>query len=127
MGVRLHFEVRIATEFILDLFDYFLKQHPRPFAVVGWFDDRQCCLVFRNPLRFEKYLYYGARRGWISFRTSNFTSKGSRKAAPFDSAPRNGHFYHCVILSSLIARVANSAGSCIPVCAILMTVFATIS
>jgi len=39
LAVRVHFEIRIATEFILDLFDDFLKQHPRAFVVVGRFED----------------------------------------------------------------------------------------
>ena len=37
--MRPHFEVWIAAEFILDLFDYFLEQYPRAFAVVGRFDQ----------------------------------------------------------------------------------------
>jgi hypothetical protein len=39
LRMRPHFEVRIAAEFILDLFNYFLKQYPRAFAVVGRFDQ----------------------------------------------------------------------------------------
>src|ERR1700747_1145006 len=39
LRMRPHFEVWIAAEFILDLFDYFLKQYPRTVAVVGRFEQ----------------------------------------------------------------------------------------
>jgi hypothetical protein len=47
LGVRPHFEVRVTTEFTLDFFDDFLKQHPRAFAIVGRVKDG-CATVLEH-------------------------------------------------------------------------------